>query len=233
MIKKTVVVSVLLNLILLGVLWFLIHSLGGFQYVWFKAKNRGITGQYQHRMDLFQQLPIQPGDIVFLGNSIIEQCEWAELLKNARVKNRGIAGDGTGGVLERLEEITRGRPAQIFLCIGINDLISHPPDRVIRNYEKIVRNILKQTPDTELVLQSILPVNNQVKNLGISNHDVTHINQAIKQLAADHHLHYVDINRLLSDENGRLKTTFTSDGIHINGEAYILWKKAIQHLVNQ
>ena len=36
---------------------------------------------YQKR-SLFEQLPIRGNDIVFLGNSITDGCEWAELFNN-------------------------------------------------------------------------------------------------------------------------------------------------------
>ena len=44
---------------------------------------------YQRR-SLFEVLPVLSSDIVFLGNSITDGCEWAELFNNRHVKNRGI-----------------------------------------------------------------------------------------------------------------------------------------------
>ena len=39
---------------------------------------------YQKR-SLFEQLPIRGNDIVFLGNSITDGCEWAELFNNRHI----------------------------------------------------------------------------------------------------------------------------------------------------
>ena len=54
------------------------------------------------RRSLFEVLPVYSSDIVFLGNSITDGCEWAELFNNRHVKNRGISGDrsarSSGGI---------------------------------------------------------------------------------------------------------------------------------------
>ena len=44
----------------------------------------------RQRRSLFEVLPVYSSDIVFLGNSITDGCEWAELFNNRHVKNRGI-----------------------------------------------------------------------------------------------------------------------------------------------
>lgn len=72
---------------------------------------------YQKR-SLFEQLPIRGNDIVFLGNSITDGGEWAELFNNRHVKNRGISADRSGWLLDRLDPIINGHPKKLFLMIG-------------------------------------------------------------------------------------------------------------------
>ena len=74
---------------------------------------------YQKR-SLFEQLPIRGNDIVFLGNSITDGCEWAELFNNRHIKNRGISADRSGWLLDRLDPIVNGHPKKLFLMIGTN-----------------------------------------------------------------------------------------------------------------
>ena len=45
--KASLIVSLLLNLVLIGGLWYLVQSLGGFSYMLFKMKHRGATGVYE------------------------------------------------------------------------------------------------------------------------------------------------------------------------------------------
>ena len=70
---------------------------------------------YYQRSTLFEKLPIDSDDIVFLGNSITNGCEWHELFNNPNIKNRGISSDVSMGVYDRLDPIIKGKPAKIFL----------------------------------------------------------------------------------------------------------------------
>lgn len=79
-------------------------------------------GEYHfQRRSLFDVLPLHSSDIVFLGNSITDGCEWAELFENRHVKNRGISGDRSGWLLERLDSIIAAHPKKLFLMIGTNE----------------------------------------------------------------------------------------------------------------
>src|SRR5690348_15002827 len=75
---------------------------------------------YTKRYDLFKKEPLMKGGIAMVGNSITEGGNWKLLLKDTTVINRGISGDVTFGVLNRLKEITDHQPGKLFLLIGIN-----------------------------------------------------------------------------------------------------------------
>ena len=77
---------------------------------------------YHQRWSLFQSFTQTKGDIIFAGNSITDGSEWNELFGDKRIKNRGISGDITTGVIHRLDEIVKRKPAKVFLMIGTNDL---------------------------------------------------------------------------------------------------------------
>ena len=112
------------------------------------------------RRSLFEKLPVTSKDIVFLGNSITDGGEWNELLANPRVKNRGISGDRSGWLLERLDPIIEGHPKKLFLMIGINDLISGAsPDEVLANIGRLIDRFQAESRWTKIYVQSILPVN--------------------------------------------------------------------------
>ena len=100
---------------------------------------------YYQRATLFEALPTSKSDIIFLGNSITNGGEWAELLGNPHAKNRGISGDTTNGVLDRLHVITAGKPSKVFLLIGTNDLSGGlSVDSIAKNIETIVKRIKKE-----------------------------------------------------------------------------------------
>ena len=76
---------------------------------------------YYQRSTLFAELPVKSGDIVFLGDSQTNGCEWHEMLDRPNVKNRGISSDVIQGFADRVDAIVAGRPAKIFILGGVND----------------------------------------------------------------------------------------------------------------
>src|SRR5687768_14696187 len=94
---------------------------------------------YDLKKELFRSLRNTDKDVVFLGNSITAGVDWNELLQMNEARNRGISGDITFGVLERLNEVIEGKPAKVFILIGINDISRNIPDSlIVENHKKIV-----------------------------------------------------------------------------------------------
>ena len=116
------------------------------------------AGYYLLRMDLFAATPLAAGDIVFLGDSLTEGAEWNELFPDLPVRDRGISGDTTAGVLQRLGTITSARPAAVFLLIGTNELgPALDPAPSLARQREILARIRRESPDTRVFVQSLLP----------------------------------------------------------------------------
>lgn len=187
---------------------------------------------YEQKVTLFRLLPDEPNEIIFLGNSITDIGEWTEIWNNIKVKNRGISGDNTFGVLARLDEIVSAKPKQIFIMIGINDMARNIPDSIIiSNYNKIIQTIQQTSPTTTIIVQSVLPTNNEFtafKNHQNKTIHITTVNKALKKMCSEKGLTYLNLHDAFLDENGKLNKQYTNDGLHINGYGYMLWKKIIQ-----
>ena len=183
---------------------------------------------YYQRATLFEALPTSNSDIIFLGNSITNGGEWAELLGNPHAKNRGISGDTTQGVLDRLSTITKGKPSKIFLLIGTNDLSrGKSVEAVARNVEKIVERVKRESPATKLYVQSVFPVNPKFnKFLGHMNRqkDIAALNAKIKAIAACHGVKYIDVYKaLVIPSTDVMNPEYTNDGLHLLGKGYLKW----------
>ncbi len=226
--KRALILSITLNLLLLGAITWSVQKLGGFGYTWHRVQHRE-WGVYGHRVQHFAKLPERPGCIVFLGDSQIEQAEWHEIFgDDPMVLNRGISGDYTAGVLARLEEVLRHKPIKIFLLVGVNDLFfGKKIPEIERDYRTIVQQTRTASPDTELYLLSALPVNNLVREVGIQNTAVQALNDRIRQVSNDFALQYLDVYTPLTDANGNLAAKFTDDGLHVNGLGYVVVKNAV------
>ena len=140
---------------------------------------------WDRKVSLFSVLPIEENDIVFLGNSITDGGEFNELFNRGDVKNRGISSDVITGVEKRLEQVTSGHPRKIFLLIGIND-VSHglSVGQLSERYERLVKKIRTQSPETELYVQSVMPINNdfhRYRNLTGRERTVVELNKCIRE----------------------------------------------------
>lgn len=184
------------------------------------------------RRSLFEKLPVTSKDIVFLGNSITDGGEWNELLANPRVKNRGISGDRSGWLLERLDPIIEGHPKKLFLMIGINDLISGAsPDEVLANIGRLIDRFQAESRWTKIYVQSILPVNGDLP--GYERRKacaplIVPTNKRLEALCDEKGVTYLDVWGALADENGNLDKRYTLDGLHLKGEGYLVWRDVIK-----
>jgi lysophospholipase L1-like esterase len=185
---------------------------------------------YWHKLNQFTKLPQSESDIIMLGDSITDEGEWIELLSNINVKNRGISGDTTERVLHRLDSILTGKPKQIFLMLGINDLINTPKSvaQTLESYAKILHEFREKIPNTEIFIQSVLPVNNKVYIYWQDNNNILKLNLGLRELATKFNYQYIDLFSHLLDPENQLHTRYTKDGLHLNGEAYLVWKSAIE-----
>jgi len=191
---------------------------------------------YLHSKSMFESLPNTSGEIIFLGNSITDGCNWTELFQDLRVKNRGISGDVTEGILNRLDEVTESNPSKVFIMIGINDLARGKSKKeILDNYKIIVDRIIQASPKTEIYIESILPVNEKYgrfKNHYSKADSIVSLNNNLENLAKEKGQTYVDLYSSFVDNNGKLKDEFTEDGLHINGDGYQLWKSLVEKYVN-
>ena len=202
------------------------------------AQERKYSTFYEQRASLFEKLPITSEDIVFLGNSITNGCEWAELFQNEHVKNRGISGDVCMGVYDRLDPVVKGKPAKIFLLIGINDVSrGMAADTIVSEIKMIIHKIKRESPKTKLYLQSVLPVNGcyGMFNGHTSRWQVVkQINDLLVPLAKKEEIVYIDLySRFVDGDTGKMNPEYTNDGVHLLGEGYLLWRDIVKPYVNE
>ena len=190
------------------------------------------TPYYNDKKSLFEILPKTNKSIIFIGDSITDGCEWSELLQNPNIKNRGIGSDTTYGVLKRLDNIIQSEPEKVFLMIGINDLgRGESVSEITSNYDKILERLTKNVPNSEVFVQSVLPISKQKLNTQISNEKVRSLNKEIKQLSQKYNLNYIDLYSLMISEDDQLISDVTTDGNHLNGSGYEIWSNAIQQYI--
>ena len=190
---------------------------------------------YKEVIEEFKEKPLNLNDIVFLGNSITAGGnDWSERLNIPNIKNRGIGGDTTDGVLARLDEIIYFKPKAVFLLIGINDLWNNPQTdssikRIGNNINKIATHISQKSPKTIIYVQTVIPVKKEIyKNQIIS------LNQIIKNNASNSKSYSViDLYSIFVNDSGLIIDDLSYDGVHLNEKGYDRWVKFIKPIVDQ
>lgn len=169
----------------------------------------------------------QKGQVVFLGDSITELLpvsDWfGEYTKKTgfSVYNRGISGDTSNRLYERLREnVTCITPSCVVLLIGTNDLgCGLDSEFVKENVDKILYILKQDCPEAKIILQAIYPVDHNGSGRR-KNSDILETNKKLFALAEKYGVFYLDLTEKLSDENGGLKKEYTYDGLHLNAKGY-------------
>lgn len=196
------------------------------------AQTQKYSTFYVQRASLFSKLPVTPKDVVFIGNSITNGAEWNELFPRKRVKNRGISGDTSGGVYDRLDTVVKGRPAKIFILVGVNDISRGiGVETIVQNMKRLVEKIQNESPKTKIYIQSILPIN---PDFGMFKGHmkpelIKEINQSYQNIAQEYKVNYIDLySHFLEEGTDKLDKKYTNDGLHLLGEGYLLWSEIVK-----
>jgi lysophospholipase L1-like esterase len=201
------------------------------------------SAYYKTRRSIFNQLPEHRGAIIFVGDSITDNAEWAELFQRDDILNRGINSELLEGVRQRRGELLRHHPRKLFIMIGINDFMvaDKTPEEVIESYRLLLQALRAEAPETQLIIQSILPVNKMVyaKNPpGMVDEahkklddKIVLVNNALSRMADGRQTLYVDLYSEMVDAQHQLDSRYTYDGLHLNGDGYVKWRDVIGALV--
>lgn len=178
------------------------------------------------RQSVFDALPSDTSDIIFIGDSQTEGFRLQEYFPGLPVKNRGISGNESKHILSRLEATVKNRPAKVFMQMGVNDIIAGvPADTLMRNFEKAV--IICNKHSAPIIIQSLFPTSGQYEKY---NGDVRSFNERLQVYCRNKFIPFIDVYSSLG-LNGKLNNSLTFDGLHLNGKGYEVWRGKISQLV--
>ena len=184
-----------------------------------------------NRRETFEVLPPKKGCILFIGDSITQRNEWSEMFNNPNIINRGIDSDRVTWLTERLDNLMANEPSQIFLKIGINDIMDGKRSPQLIQEYRVILERFKTLKDCKVYVQSCLPVNNSTYNHPIQNTDVQDFNHHLEALTKEYGFEFVDLYSLFVTDANELHSQLTRDGAHLNGAGYLIWKEAIKSFI--
>lgn len=186
---------------------------------------------YKKRTALFnsQHIPAK-GHIVMLGDSHVEfGNEWGELIQSDKVIiNRGIIGDTSTGMKKRALHACKGKPSDLFIECGANDLASGISSKEVADgIISLISTLRKISPGTTLHVNSVLPINESFgrwKTLKGKTDTIPVINLILQRYCADNGIDYVDIfSKLVEPGTNTMRLEYCKDGLHLLPKGYEVW----------
>lgn len=174
-------------------------------------------------------------DAAFVGDSITEGIKLYEVMTNATVvAARGINLDnvftddqirtaqGNSTVMGALEA---AEPKKIYIMFGANGVGWFTEQHFTDVYTKFVQAVKEQHPDSQIYLQSILPVTQEFDDSreDISNDKINRYNELVVEIAEEQKVHYLDVASAFKDEKGCLPEDSNGDGMHFGNKYYQKW----------
>ena len=119
-------------------------------------------------------------------------------------------------------------PRNVFILIGLNDLIFQHIDRADDYVDRIVALRDENFPETELYFMALTPVT--AKRTQKIRDEIAAYNEWLREKCTQVHVKYMDVNAGLVDENGCLRQENTADNdSHLNADGFDIF---VQNLLD-
>lgn len=171
--------------------------------------------------NFLKQLRIK-ADIVFFGDSLTYYGDFASVFPDKVVCNLGLRGDNLVGMGRRVEQIRLLNPEVVYLMGGLNDVASLTVSEFQEQYVRLLGSVKASISGVSIVVQGLLPVNNEDFKISCDNEQISRCNNVISSLCSKYGLEYVDLYKQYAKDN-LLPKDMTVDGIHLRSCAYETW----------
>jgi len=131
-------------------------------------------------------------------------------------RNAGMLGDTTRSMLERFDvHVAALEPDYVIVWGGINDLFMlRTSEHILGNLKQIYRRARDAGVEpTASTVTSVLGNDPMLSR-------IVELNDMIRSHCTEHGIPVADLFAATSDESGRLRETFSSDGVHLSYAGY-------------
>ena len=172
-------------------------------------------------------------DAIFIGDSLTDGLAAYELLPREQVladtginpqtilTRECISQDGTDKTV--LDAAAALSPAKIYIMLGANGVAFLNFEDIVDWYGQLIDGLREEHPDSEIYVQSVLPVTREREDDTLNNARITELNGLLQEMAADKGVFYLSVNEAIADEEGFLPTDLSADGMHFGTTVYEEW----------
>lgn len=185
--------------------------------------------------------PWFPGQ--FFGRRIWDES-FGGAVAARRALNLGVSGDRIEHVLHRLLPAAKGgegwldrsdlQPETVFVMLGINNSFDSEAPATTSIYKgvvAVVARIRERKPGVRIIIQSLLPTEDPVKNREL----VVPVNTQLSSYAASMKgVSYLNLYPSFVDEQGLQRRALFNDALHPGREGYRVWRdRLVEYLAAQ
>lgn len=185
-------------------------------------------GRYHDANEQLMKAAVDPGRVVFMGDSITDGWRLDEAFPGRPYVNRGIGGQTTSQMLVRMfPDVINLKPAVMIVLAGTNDIARNTGPVTLKMIEDNIQAMteLAQAHGIKVVLASVTPIADYGRVPQTNQRppaDILKLNEWMKAFAAKSGAGYADYFSALVDAKGFLKEGISADGLHPNAMGYSL-----------
>ena len=169
-------------------------------------------------------------DAVFIGDSLTIGEDFQSYFPDKKILNLGLSGDSIDGIYDRCSVISNFTPEKIFIEGGVNSMSYKSVDYISARYLDIISLLKSENPNAEIYIQGVLPISSVKESNGLTNKNISLLNDKLSKIATEYDVIYIDINSVYS-LNSEMNPLYTKDGIHLKDEAKYIWIQEIEKYI--
>ena len=124
-----------------------------------------------------------------------------------------------------IKAMEQKKPERVLLMLGTNSVSTMELDYFTEQYDQLLTDLKKASPNTVLIVQSILPVTIDYDTSGkkLNNDKINKMNYKLLELCAKHNIPFLNTQEVLKDSEGGLKKEYARNesqtpGVHLTKE---------------
>lgn len=190
-------------------------------------------------------------DVVFVGDSITVQLrnyvaqqreESGSFMGGAQFLARGSLGSGNvqepvspgslhpaylGEKMMLEDSIAATGAKKAYLMLGMNDIGLYGVDASIENLDRLVDKIREESPDIQIIVQSVTPILAERQRRTLNNANILLYNEKLRAMCEEKGYAFVDVASVFRSGSDALLPQYCSDadttGIHLSDAACEPW----------
>lgn len=112
-----------------------------------------------------------------------------------------------------VEMVKEKKPEKIIIALGENSVATEEKDFFISNYRELIKEIKESSPNTVVVIQSILPVPKATSLKGnLTNEKINKYNYYLAEMCEEENVYFLNVAESLKNSEGHLKSGYEKSG---------------------